>query len=123
MSVYDEKMDKFSFITSNSGKPVKLKVETHYGTLVSVALKKESTITVHEDEEKEIGNNGDLKGKTMIFAGVSGNPDNGQIKIIHTISQQDGNTISYTFPDDYTGSPNFNNSDKQPSYFFYVKFN
>ena len=120
--IYTEKEDKNILVVLTTGKPVNITVDCQYGTLVSVSFYHKGLKTARCGEGEIIGVAQDLKGKTIEFNGSAGNPANGQLRIIHTIRETDGNELIYTFPDDYTGNPAYTGDKLQISYAFYVKF-
>jgi hypothetical protein len=122
MSIYTEKLEKNSLKVSDSSNLVMFKVDCQYGTTASVAFYQNGLKKVRCGKEVTIGKASDLNGLTISFNGSSGNPGKGQIKIIHTFYEEGGTKLIYIFPDDYTGSPDFNEQDAQPSYEFYIKF-
>jgi hypothetical protein len=79
-------------------------------------------VTASCGETETIGTGSAMNGKTLKFHGASGNPGGDPVKVVHTIYQEDGEELVYTFPDDYTGTPDFDPNDQNPSYVFYVKF-
>jgi len=122
MGEYVEIKDKNVLKVSNTKNPVKIRIECQYGTISGVSFYNEKLITVECGGEVIVGEARKMHNKTIEFNGSSGNPDEGEIKIIHTIYEEGGNEIVYTFPDDYTGNPDFDENDPEPSYVFYVKF-
>lgn len=123
MEQYKEEKDKNILEVSNSNNSIKLKVDCQYGTIASVGfIHNGRSKKVRCRKKKVIGSAAELKGKTFKFKGASGNPNRGQIKIIHTAFEEGGNELIYTFPDDYSGTPNFEEDDQEPSYQFYIKF-
>ncbi|MFC2152019.1 hypothetical protein ACFLSE_05775 [Bacteroidota bacterium] len=123
MPQYKEKKDKNNLTVSNTDNSVKIKVDCQYGTIAFVSFNGEDEIkTVECGKEEVIGKANKLKGKSVKFSCTSSNPDDGQIKIIHTIYETGGNKLIYTFPDDYTGTPDFHEDDKEPFYKFYCNF-
>ena len=50
------------------------------------------------------------------------NPDGDEIKITHTIFEVEDQPLIYTFPEDYTGTNNYDSSDENPTYVFLVNF-
>jgi len=122
MGEYTEKTKKNLLILSSSDGNVSLTVDCQFGTISEVSFYHNELKTAGCGETVIIGTASSLKGKTIEFNGASGNPSGGQIKIIHTVKEESGKSISYTFPKDYNGSPEFDDSDKEPSYVFYVKF-
>lgn len=120
--IFTEKADKNILTVSTTGKLVNITVDCQYGTLASVSFYHKELKTARCGESKIVGTDQDLKGKTIEFNGSAGNPANGQLKIIHTFRETDGNELIYTFPDDYSGNPAYNGNTPQISYAFYVKF-
>ncbi len=122
MAIYIEKKEKLNLNVSNPDNDVKITVDCYIGTVAEVAVDTGRIITIGCGETKTIGIASALKGITLAFDGDADNPDNNQIKISHKIFEVDGNEINYTFPDDYTGNPPYDNADKNPSYTFFVNF-
>ena len=122
MPEFKEREDKLTLVLSATDNPVKLKVDCQFGTIANVSCIHEELISVPCGEEKTFGETSNLKGETIEFNGASGNPSGSDVKIIHTVYEQNGNKIIYTFPDDYTGEPEFDSNDLEPSYVFYIKF-
>jgi len=122
MNEYVEKEGKLVFRISGLNNPVQIKVDCQYGTLSKVSFFHNGLETVGCGEEDTIGAGQNLKHHTIEFNGASGNPDGGKIKIIHTIYETGGNSLVYTFPDDYTGKPPYDLNDQEPSYVFTVNF-
>ena len=122
MPIYKEKADKNILLISDSDNPVVFKVDCQFGTIAEVSYDLNGLKTVGCGEQTILGPASALKGLTMTFNGSSGNPDGKQIKIIHTFYEEGGNILIYNFPGDYTGKPDFDEQDQEPSYKFYVKF-
>jgi hypothetical protein len=122
MAIYVEKPEKLNLAVSNSDNPVKLKVDCQYGTVASVAFNFNGRKTVRYGNEIVIGSANALKGKRIKFTGISSNPERGKIKTIHEIFEKGGNSLTYVFPDYYTGDPVFNTGDAQPTYEFTINF-
>lgn len=122
MDEYVEIPGKLVFKITNPEKNIRIKVDCQYGTLAKVSFYTFALVTVGCGETKIIEKVQKLQKRTVTFNGSSGNPGGGRIKIIHTISEEGGNELVYTFPDDYTGQPPFDESDQEPSYVFPVYF-
>jgi hypothetical protein len=122
MAIYTEKLNKLNLVVSNSSNPVKITVDCINGTLVSVFFDLGSIKKVHCDETELIGPAKNLKGNAIEFDGLASNPGSDAIKLIHTIVEEGGSKIIYTFPDDYSGVPPYNKEDLDPSYSFFVNF-
>jgi len=132
MPIYKEKKDKLKLNISDSEESVKITVDTYHGTNVSVRVSLSGEINKkvpdpdNPDDDTNntivIGKASDLIGKTIRFTGSARNPDGDQIKVSHSIFEGDDNSLIYTFPNDYTGTNNYANSDQVPTYRFYVTF-
>jgi hypothetical protein len=122
MDEYVEISGKLVFRITNPERDVTIKVDCQYGTLAKVSFYTNNLITVGCGQKAIIDKAHKLQMRTLTFIGSSGNPGGGKIKIIHTISEEGGNELVYTFPDDYTGQPPFDEHDQQPSYEFPVYF-
>lgn len=120
MAIYKEKQDKLNINLTNSDNLVKIKVDCYYGTVASVSFYHESLKTVQCGETEVIGKAKDLNNSTIEFNGTANNPDGAQIKIVHTIYEGPGETVTYTFSDDYSGIPDFNSDDEHPDYKFFL---
>lgn len=122
MPIYEEIEDKLKLNVSDTNQSVKISVDSYHGTVASVSFDNGIIKTVHAGETTEVGKASELKGKSIEFSCSANNPDGDQIKITHTIFENEGNAIIYSFPDDYTGTNNYDNSDENPSYAFLVTF-
>lgn len=120
--IYTENEDKNILTVSFKDNLVSITIDCQYGTLASVSFFHKMLKTVRCGESELIGTAKELKGKTIEFNGSAGNPTDGQIKIIHTIYEENGNELIYTLPDDYSGTPAFIGTKSQISYTFCVKF-
>ncbi|GLB47868.1 hypothetical protein [Neptunitalea lumnitzerae] len=124
MAVYIEKSGKLVMKVNNDHSEVMLKLNTYHGTIATVSfydiLNNEKM--VHYGGKIQVGTGKQLKGKTIVFVGASGNPDGGQIKIEHLFLENNIAELEYTFPNHYTGSPAVEPQDEQPTYIFTVTF-
>lgn len=122
MPIYKEKEDKNILLVSDLNNLVVFKVECQFGTITEVSYDLNGLKTVGCGEQIILGTASTLKGRTMTCNGSSGNPEGKQITIIHTFYEEGGETLIYDFPGDYTGEPDFDEQDPEPSFKFYVKF-
>jgi hypothetical protein len=122
MPIYKEDENRNILQVSGTANPVYLKVDCQYGTFAEVTFDHNGLKTAGCGEEISIGPASELKGLKITFNGSSGNPEGGRIRIIHTFYEKGGLPLVYIFPDDYTGTPPFDENDKEPSYKFYVKY-
>lgn len=127
MPIYKEKKEKLNLIISNNDNLVKITVNTFNNTIapVHIYLSGEIDKMVPDDNNNNtvvIGKASELKDKTIIFRSTASNPDGNSIKVSHTIFEEGGNSLTYTFPDDYTGILPYDHSDLIQSYKFYVNF-
>lgn len=120
--IYREKGDKLTLFLSQNENAVKIKIKCFNCTFGKLRFHFNDFIGVDFGETKVIGKSNLLKDKTIKFKAVAQNMDENNIKIIHTIYEENGNSLSYTFPDDYTGTPQYNNSSQIIDYEFTVKF-
>jgi len=122
MAIYTEQRIKLNLNLTNSNNLVKIEVNCYNGTVASVNPGQRNQSPIHCGETRTLGKASDLKGKTVRFNCAANNPDEDEIKIEHIIFEEDENSIEYTFPNDYTGTPNFNKNDEHLNYKFYVNF-
>lgn len=122
MDEYVEIPGKLVFRITNPARDIRIKVDCQYGTLAKVSFYRNNLITVGCGEKGIVDKARSLQMRTVTFNGSSGNPGGGKIRIIHTISEEGGNELVYTFPDDYTGQPPFDEQDQEPVYVFPVYF-
>ena len=119
MPLYKEKDDKLTFHLSDSGS-VKIKVDCFNGTIVKVRFHFNDFKSAECGQTVEIGPSTGLKDKSIKIKVSAQNPDKGKIKVQHTIFDDAGNTISYIFPDDFTGMPAYENPPLNLDYEFKV---
>ena len=122
MPIYEENEDKLNLDVSDSEQSVKITVDTYHGTVASVSFDNGTIKTVNGGETLEIGKASELKGRSLEFSGSANNPDGDEIKITHIVFEDDNQPIIYTFPEDYTGTNNYDSSDENPTYVFLVNF-
>jgi len=123
MPIYKEKEDKISLELTSESNKVFITVDCYSGTLISLSFDVGTIKTIHCGDTEEIGDAEDLKNKSPIkFVGSASNPEDDNIEVKVTFFDDDDNSVSYTFPDEYTGLPEYENSDKNPTYQFTVIF-
>lgn len=122
MPVFREKPDKLNLNLSTSSNKVRIKVDCYFGTQVSVSFYHGSVVTLSCRENKEIDISNSLKGQAVVFNGSANNPDGGQVKIVHKIWEENGNSIEYTISEDYSGETPWDPANNNPSYEFQVNF-
>lgn len=123
MAIYNEKPEKLSLSLSSSSNKVTLTLNTYHGTVSGVSwIFNDIDFRSKKGEPVEMGTAAQLKGKTIYFDGSSNNPSNGKIKVECIIKEENGNTLTYIFPDDFEGSPAFDTTDAHPANSFEVKF-
>lgn len=122
MAIYKEQPSKLNHVLSDSDNPVKIKIDCFYGTVASVSFYHNGLKSINCGETTVIGKASELKGVTIEFNGAANNPDGQAVKVSHTIFEENGNTTTYTFPNDYTGTPEFDPNDENPDYKFFVNF-
>jgi hypothetical protein len=122
MASYKEKKDKLNLNVSDSNNMVKIQVDCNTGTVVAVSYRGEVIKTVHCGKIEDLGEAKNLKGRTLKFVGDANNPDNGTINVQHKIYEEGGESVIYTFPDDYTGDPKYDSTDNHPLYKFSINY-
>jgi hypothetical protein len=120
MAVYIEKKEKLNLFLSDSDNEVKITVNCYYGAMAAVSFYQDGLKTVRCGETKVIGKASELKGKSVEFNGKANNPGGNNVKVEHKIHEVSENSIIYIFPDDYTGSPDYDPNDENPNYKFFV---
>jgi len=123
MCIYKEKPDKLNLNVTNSNQEVKIKLDCYFGTVASVSFYHNGLKTINCGEEETIDEATNIKGSQDEFNGKANNPNNQQIRVVHTIYEVGGDSIEYIFPDDYTGNPPYDPNDKNPDYKFFVNYN
>ena len=121
MSVYKEIKEKYNLLLTDPDKLVTIKITCYNGTTVRMLTSVTGYNILQCGDLHVLGRADQLNGKTVRFDGVCKNPDGQKIKIKHKIYESGGeDEVKYIFPDDYTGSPEFDESDAEPHYRFYV---
>ena len=120
MAVYKELEEKLKLALSDSDSDVKIKVDCYNGTVAAVSFYINGLKKARCGKTEVIGKASELKGTQVEFNGAANNPGDGEIKIEHSIYMESGNSITYTFPDDYTGAPPFDSDDENVGYKFHV---
>lgn len=126
MPRFIEKDDKLNLNVSASDNFVKITVNRYNGTDVDIAAKYEDRSRKKIPDNSgsytiELGKAIELKGQKIKFTGSAENPGGDSNRITHTIFEDGGNSISYTFSEDYTGTPDYDGS-AHPTYIFIVNF-
>jgi hypothetical protein len=122
MAIYVETKSKLNFNVSNSANLVKIKVDCYNGTVASVNGNHPNSDAIHCGEVQELGVASDIGDGTIRFNCAANNPGGEAIKIKHTIYEEGGESLTYIFPDDYTGTPDFDENDEHVDYKFYINF-
>ncbi len=121
MPIFKEKTDKLTCNLSDTDEEVKIHLTDYNGTVANVSFDFPPKSVDTENSTSRIGNSTELKAKNIFFSGSTNNPLGNHNKIKHTISQGNNQT-TYTFPDDYSGSNEYSDTDQTVSYEFNVKF-
>lgn len=121
MAVYTEKEEKLTFQLNGSTDPVKIELVSVSATEVSVTYGFPPQTVNSQNPVKEVGSPTSLKNKAISFNGSANNPMGNFNKVKHIISQGDKQLI-YTISDDYTGVPDYLDTDETVAYCFKVKF-
>jgi hypothetical protein len=123
MPIYREKKDKLSLKLSAENSKVTLTMNTYNGTESGLSWKFDNAY--HNGKKGvavELSTTSKLKGNTLKFNGSSNNPDKGKIKIEYVITEENGGSLVYIFPDDYTGDAAYDTAELDPSNAFQIKF-
>ena len=99
---------------------ITLSVECLNGTVANVSFPPGSNCGCGGTERIGIGVA--LKGKTVRFTGGGNNPGGGPFRVRHVFKEEGAVIGTYTFPDDYNGTPPFDPADQHPDYTFKVHF-
>lgn len=121
MPVYEENKGKLILNVSDSDNDVKITVNCLYGSEAQIRVDTGRLIKVDYGETKVLGKASALKNKILEFEGIAENPNGNKINVEHTIFEEGGEKITYVFPDDYTGKPELDKNDTNPSYLFPCK--
>ena len=78
-----------------------------------------NNIQLWNGEKKSIGNSS-LKGKRVRLISVTEDRTNQGITVAFTVTQKDGESLTYVFPDDFTGEPEFDTEDDMPTFYIYL---
>ena len=117
MAIYRENKEKLRK-TLLGHSTVRLTVNCYLGTIVNVETQ---DVEFTCAESKAIGDEVQLKGNRIKVTGTPRTPEGEEIRVEHIFDSPSG-TKTYTFPDDYTGSPPYNPTDTNVTYIFYMNF-
>jgi len=119
MPIYKERDDKLSFQVPDTGE-IKIKIDCYDGTIVRGSFHFNDFKHVNCGQTVVIGSAQGLKGKAIKVKGAAQNPDRNPVKIQHTIFDDQGNSVSYTFPDNYSGTPEYTSPPANVDYEFKI---
>jgi hypothetical protein len=122
MPIYKEKKEKLTLEIISNERPVNIRVACYYGTTSEISYYLNDLKEVPIGEEVKLGTGSELKGKRLLFTSAASNKDGLEIKLDFTLTQEGTEPLTYTFPEDYTGTPDFNTEDQEPTHQFHVKF-
>jgi hypothetical protein len=124
MAICREKEDKLQLAVSNSDNEVKIKVDCYKGTITTVKFIDSHGIKkyVKEGKTEIVGKASELKNKSSLFTGSPRNLGGENIVVEHTIFEDNGKFIIYKFPHDYTGTPDYDKNEENPTHKFTVSF-
>lgn len=122
MEIYKENPDKLNFTLNDSENDVTISLDCFHGTVGSVSFFYKGLKNIVCGKTIVIDTASELKGKTIPFKGKANNPDGNTIQLKHTIRQGEENILEYTFPDDYSGTPDYDETNENPNYEFSVNF-
>ena len=123
MAIYREKENKLSLPINDGAGNISVTVNTFLASRGSLSwFFKGELCTAEKDQPTIIGSANQLKNKSIKFDGKSNNPSGSSVKMEYIFSTDNGELLKYTFPDDYTGTPVFQETDGQPAIKFTVTF-
>lgn len=119
MGLYKESKTKLNFTVLNEN-DIELTVTSSPGVRVSTTVNS-NNVQLWNDESKVIGNS-NLQGKQVRCISVTEDRTGAGIVVTVLVKQKDGESLSYIFPDDYTGTPDFDENDEMPTFYTYINF-
>ncbi|WP_420386849.1 hypothetical protein [Roseivirga sp.] len=123
MATYTEQEDKLHYQMVDNNHPVIINLTPIQGTLITINYGWPTKYVNQDKREEEVGNYAELKGNRIRFTSSLQNPDGSDNQFEITISQQGNNsTQEYKFPDEYTGTPDYEASSDNQSVIFYINF-
>ncbi len=123
MALYKENENKLKLNVSDTRNDVFVKLDCYHGTMGWVTFYyKGVQRTDCGGEPATVGEASFLKGKSRIFTLSMNNPGGTPVKAKLTWFEQGSESLEYAFPDDYTGSPEFDKQDEHPTLKVRVEF-
>ncbi len=122
MAIFKEKSDKLNFIINSDGGPVEITLTNQNGTEASVSYSFPPKRVDSDNPSNSVGSASQLAGRSVAFSGAANNPMSNNNKVKHTISQGT-ESLTYIFPDDYSGDPSYADTSDSIAYEFSVNFN
>lgn len=119
MGLYKESKTKLNFTILNEN-DIELTVTSSAGVRASTSVNS-NNVLVWNNETKVIGNT-NLKGKLVRFITVTEDRTGGSIEVTLLVKQKDGESLRYIFPDDFTGSPDYDENEEMPTFYIYINF-
>ena len=128
MPTFKERKDKFKIEVPTNNDKIKMRIDCFNGTVNKLSFfdDDEYIITIQGGQTGVVGESKNLENDLWIFNGVGKDLDDSGFKVKHTLyrvtSSEDEELMSYTFPDDYTGSEPWVNPAGKVRYRFFVDF-
>jgi hypothetical protein len=119
MGLYKEIKTKLNFNVLNEN-DIELTVTSFPGVRVATTANSNG-VQVWNNETLSIGNS-NLKGTLVRLISITEDRTEGGIQVTLSIKQKEGENLSYIFPDDFTGSPDFDENDQMPTFYTYINF-
>jgi|GEM_PF-5738281 len=119
MPIYTEKDDKLNVKLTGTENDITIRLDCYYGTKASLAFGDNQLLNC--GDTLKIRSDAGASGR-ITFSGSCSNPQGGTIKVTHTVLRGEEVLFTYTFPNDYTGTPPYSATDKTPSYEFRINF-
>ena len=117
MGLYKENKTKLKFQLKNDN-DIELAITCSPGARVNTNVNSNG-VNIWNGEKKSIGNSS-LKGKRVRLISITEDRTNQGIIITFTFTQKDGEILTYVFPDDFTGEPEFDTDDDMPTFYLYL---
>lgn len=121
MPVYKEKEDKLVFKLHGGADDVKLSLVVNQGADASVSFGFPPKSVNSDHPVNSIGKAEELKGQELSFDGAVSNPFKHKNNILLIVSQG-SRSMTYGFPRDYTGTPEYTDTYQTVAFSFTVKF-
>lgn len=119
---YREQDEKLTLRVGSGIDEVTVKITCLQGTVATLSFNNKGPRLIKcTDAAKPVGEEGALGGNRRLYSGGGDNPLGKGFKVKHVFTSS-VDECTYTFPDDYTGEPDFDKDDETPAYAFVINF-